>query len=572
MAESSLTTSPKQIIVATAPIVVGRSKHAQVRLLYPTVSGRHATLSRQDGHLVVEDLDSTYGTFVNGGRVKRRTVDFNDRVMFGPQVSYRVGPQGLDLEESTHGLQVTGREVTIVREGKLLVKDANFEIPRDSFVGVLGPSGIGKSTLLSCLATFLIPGRGRVVFDGEHDLVQHREELRAMLGHVPQDDSVLLGLTVAENLFYAAQLRLVAEQSADEIHAEVQRVLSDVGLTEHGDKLARKLSGGQRKRLSVAVELLRRPRLLLLDEPTSGLDPATESNLMSQLRHLANKGTTVVCTTHLMDNLRLFDSVIVFGKRDECGQIAYIGPSNNLLTQFGCKNFADLYEQLEHGAFQPYQLNTAVPVLVPETEATSAPAGIPIINFVKPKTDTADVASSEYPTLKQLAADFGVDASAVRQCGILVARSFRLLSRDRWLLTTIVGQPLGLGILNGLSQYAALHTDALLFFSIVIAAWLGLNNSARDLVADRRRFYIRERLAGLKRGAFLSSKAVVHTLIGSVQLVLLLLVLEFFQLTAQSALVNELKDTSFAWLFCVMLAVYVCALGLGAARVCSGEY
>ena len=80
--------------------------------------------------------------------------------MFGPQVSYRVGPQGLELEESTHGLQITGREVTIIREGKLLVKDADFEIPRDSFVGVLGPSGIGKSTLLSCLATFLIPGRG----------------------------------------------------------------------------------------------------------------------------------------------------------------------------------------------------------------------------------------------------------------------------------------------------------------------------------------------------------------------------------------------------------------------------
>lgn len=563
MADSSLATSPKQIVVMASPINVGRSKNAHVRLLYPTVSGHHATLLRQGDSLVVEDQDSTYGTFVNGGRIKRCSLAVSDRVMFGPQVSYRVGPQGLELEESTHGLQVTGRDITIVRDGKLLVKNADFEIVRDSFVGVLGPSGIGKSTLLSCLATFLIPGRGSVVFDGEHDLVQHREEIRAMLGHVPQDDAVLNGLTVAENLAYAAQLRLGAESSADDILFEVQRVLTDVGFTAHADKLTSKLSGGQRKRLSVAVELLRRPRLLLLDEPTSGLDPATESNLMSQLRHLANKGTTVVCTTHMMDNLRLFDSVIVFGKRDECGQIAYVGSPLSLLPHFECKNFADLYERLEQGEFQPYRASTTEPANAGEISATLPLAGIPVINFVKPKTDTADIASSEYPALKQLAADFGMDASAVRQIGILVARSFRLLSRDRSLLTTIVGQPLGLGILNALSQYASPHTDALLFFSIVIAAWLGLNNSARDLVADRRRLYVRERLAGLKRGAFLASKAVVHTLIGAVQLLLLLLVLQIFQYTAQQELASELKDTWFPWLFCVMLSVYVCALGLG---------
>ncbi len=563
MADSSPATSPKQIVVMDSPINVGRSKSAHIRLLHPTVSGNHATLLRQGDSLVVEDHDSTYGTFVNGGRIKRCSLEVSDRVMFGPQVSYRVSPQGLELEESTHGLQVTGRDITIVRDGKLLVKNADFEIVRDSFVGVLGPSGIGKSTLLSCLATFLIPGRGSVVFDGEHDLVQHREEIRAMLGHVPQDDAVLNGLTVAENLAYAAQLRLGAESSADDILFEVQRVLTDVGLTAHADKLTSKLSGGQRKRLSVAVELLRRPRLLLLDEPTSGLDPATESNLMSQLRHLANKGTTVVCTTHMMDNLRLFDSVIVFGKRDECGQIAYVGSPLSLLPHFECKNFADLYERLEQGEFQPYRVSTGDLADTEGSSATLAAVGVPVVNLVKAKTDTADIASSEYPTLKQLAADFGMDESAVRQIGILVARSFRLLRRDRSLLATIVGQPLGLGILNALSQYAALHTDALLFFSIVIAAWLGLNNSARDLVADRRRLYVRERLAGLKRGAFLASKAVVHTLIGAAQLLLLLLVLKFSQYTAQEQLVRELQDTSFIWLFCVMLSVYVCALGLG---------
>lgn len=549
--------SPRVIEVTTSPIIIGRSRHAAVRLLHPTVSGNHATLVRQDDTILVEDTDSTFGTFVNGTRVKKIAVRPGDRVTFGTQVAYRVQANGLALEDAPRGVQLISREVSIKIGEDVLVKDADFSIPADAFVGMLGPSGAGKTTMLKCLATVLQPGRGRVLFDDQLDLVEHEPELRAMLGYVPQEDVVFKPLSVSENITYAAQLRFGSERTAAEIAAEVQRVVQEVGLDAHSHKFAGDLSGGQRKRLSVAIELLKRPRLLLLDEPTSGLDPATESNLMAQFRHLANRGTTVICTTHLMENVRLFDLVIVFGKREECGQVAYVGPPDRLLEQFRCKTFADLYEKLEQGQFEPYRQSH------PQTEApTPASTATPAPLAARSKTGSSEIATSELPSLKQLIVNLGVEASVVEQLPTLLSRSFLLVWRDPGLRTTILVQPLGLGFLNCLSQYAALDSVPLLFFSVVIAAWLGLNNSARDLVRERH-LYIRDRLAGLKPGAFLLSKCLVHVAIGAGQVLLLLCVLGFFKLTAEPSLVKDLSMTSLTWLFVVLMTVYTAALGLG---------
>lgn len=551
--------SPPVIEVTTSPIVIGRSRHVAVRLLHPTVSGSHATLVRQGDTLLLEDSDSTFGTFVNGARVKKIAVRQGDRVIFGTQVAYRVQACGLTLDASPRGVRLIGRDVAIKIGEKVLVKDAEFEIPSDAFVGLLGPSGSGKTTLLKCLATRYLPGHGRLEFDDRRDSVQHEAELQAMLGYVPQQDVVFKGLTVRENLTYAAQLRFDPDRTATEVAGEVERVIQEVGLKGQTDQLTDELSGGQCKRLSVAIELLKRPRLLLLDEPTSGLDPATECNLMAQFRHLANRGTTVICTTHLMDNVRLFDLVIVFGKRDDSGQVAYVGPPDRLLEQFRCKTFADLYEKLEQGQFEPCRQPEF------QTDAMSdSPTATPTPQAVRPKTGSSDIATSELPSLKQLIVNLGVEASVIEQLPTLLNRSFRLVWRDPGLRATILIQPLGLGFLNCLSQYAALDSVALLFFSVVIAAWLGLNNSARDLVRERH-LYLRDRLAGLKPGAFLLSKCLVHVTIGAGQVLLLLCVLGLFKLTAEPSLVKDLNlgMTSLAWLFVVLLTVYTAALGLG---------
>ena len=323
------------------------------RLLHPTVSRNHATLTRCGDGINIVDHDSRFGTFVNGVRVRSVCARQGDRVQFGAATAYRIGPSGLKLDTAASGATIAAAGVAVRKGGRPLVQEASFLIQADTFVGILGPSGAGKSTLLNCIASYHQPDEGRIVFDGGHDVAEERERYRAILGHVPQEDIVYLNLTVYENLRFAAQLQLGPEAGREGVERLVEQALERVGLSQHAKKPASVLSGGQRKRLNVAIELLKRPRILLLDEPTSGLDPASETNLMEQLRYVASRGTTVVCAIHLMENVRLLDNLIVLGVKNGVGQIAYLGPPAELLGRFRCRNFADLYELLSAGRFTP---------------------------------------------------------------------------------------------------------------------------------------------------------------------------------------------------------------------------
>lgn len=445
-----------------------------------------------------------------------------------------------------------------------VLHEISFEIYPDEFVGILGPSGAGKSTLLNCLATYQMPTQGRIAFDGGRDQWVDLDEYRGILGYVPQQDVVYARLTVRENLVFAARLRLGPRQ-AGEVAVAVDRALELVGLTVHSGKPTSVLSGGQCKRLNVAMELLKRPRLLLLDEPTSGLDPATESHLMEQLRVIARRGTTVACTTHLMDNVRLFDRVIVLGEQAGSGRIAYSGPPDRLLDHFGCRNFADLYEKLRSGDFHPVVQEPSASLDASSVERTStdsnpiatiprkAPAARPFLKVA---------GSSEEVTPRQMIESL-VTSEPAGQLALLMHRSFHLLLRDRRLVGTLVAQPLLLGGLVCLSQYDALRAAPLLFFLIIVAIWMGLNNSARELVGEPRRQYVRERLGGLRPDLFLASKWVLHSFVGFVQILLLMIVLGLSRSLHTQTLIGELDKISTVWLFLILMAAYTGALGVG---------
>ena len=313
---------PEFVAVGGSVVVVGCSEEASLRLDDPSVSVRHAEVQGGDrpGRLLIRDLGSESGTFVNELRVRAARVASGDRVRFGASAVYRVEPGGLRWESAGRGTRLTARQIALAvpRSGvkgaaAVLVRDLDFAIRPDAFVGILGPSGAGKSTLLNCLAGYAPPAVGRLLFDGHRDAYGESEEFWALLGHVPQDDLIFRSLTVRENLAYSAALRLGGGEAAD---SAVREAVGRVRMDRHVNKRAEVLSGGQRKRLSVAVELLRRPRLLLLDEPTSGLDPASEARVMEDLKALSRQGTTVVVTTHLMENIALFDEVIVLGAID----------------------------------------------------------------------------------------------------------------------------------------------------------------------------------------------------------------------------------------------------------------
>ncbi len=224
--------------------------------------------------------------------------------------------------------------------GVEVLKHIDFDARPGELIGVLGPSGSGKSTLLFALSGMRQPTEGTVEWDGK-DLYENFESMKHNVGFVPQDDVVPLALRVERVLEYAAELRLEHEPP-DVRKGRVEGVIRSLGLSERRDLRVSKLSGGQRKRVSVAQELLARPELLFADEPTSGLDPALERSLTETLKKLANDGSTIVCTTHIMTSLDLFDRLAVI----VAGRLAYFGPPSDIKAYFGVEDFAHIYTRL----------------------------------------------------------------------------------------------------------------------------------------------------------------------------------------------------------------------------------
>lgn len=536
---------------------VGRSSRANIRLNDPTVSRDHATLQRIDSEITVIDLESDFGTFVNGLKVRETRAHIGDKIQFGTSVTYRVCPAGLELAPDARGLEITAEGICIVRGGRTLLSDISVSIPAGSFIGILGPSGAGKSLLLNCIASHRPPSAGRVLFDGQCDTTEHRDRYRSMLGHVPQDDVIYQSLTVLENLNFAAQLRLGEEADSQRLRQTIEQALELVALSEHQSKLASVLSGGQRKRLSVAVELLRRPRLLLLDEPTSGLDPASEAHLMERLRHIARCGTTVVCATHLVDNIQLLDAVIVLGLQHATARVAYIGSPDGLLDHFQCRGFADLYERLQAGRFEP---------VGHRPEPSSARSNLGRLHQEGGRTPSGDTKSRSTERLSKeglrrlvVPAD---DSAPLHQIATVLSRELIMLGRDKMLGVMMLAQSTILGMIVCLTQFQLERLTSLFFFVVVLAIWFGLNNSARDLVRQRKN-YVRDRLAGLSPGAYLMAKFSLFLAVGVIQIALLVFVIRIGSSWVLGERIPELHSQSILLWLLVLLLSYLGGLGLG---------
>ncbi len=229
--------------------------------------------------------------------------------------------------------------------GRLLLEGVTFTALPGECVGLLGPSGSGKSTLLKACCGLTRPAEGEILLDGEN-LHAARDAWRARMGYVPQEDIIHTELTVRRAVGYAARLRLPAALAAGDRDAIVDRAIRQVGLTERASVRIGKLSGGQRKRASVAVELLAKPAVLFLDEPTSGQDPHLEESMMKLFRELAAGGTTIVVTTHAMANIELLDLVVLLAG----GRLVYAGPPADLLDHFGSRSYEGIFKRLVEGS------------------------------------------------------------------------------------------------------------------------------------------------------------------------------------------------------------------------------
>ncbi len=237
----------------------------------------------------------------------------------------------------------------VIKKKTILLHDISLAIPAGSLVAVVGGSGTGKSTLLNILNGIQSAQQGQVYYNG-YNFHQHASFFHTQLGYVPQDDIVHPNLTVEHALYYAAKMRLPATYTEHQVRQRIEDVLTSVGLTERRNLLISKLSGGQRKRVSIALELLDKPKVFFLDEPTSGLDPGLDYKMMHMLRSLADGGQTIMVSTHASSNIMICDYVCFLASN---GRLVYFGPPKKALVFFQQETFEKIYPTLEASPEHP---------------------------------------------------------------------------------------------------------------------------------------------------------------------------------------------------------------------------
>ncbi|MFD3946126.1 FHA domain-containing protein [Streptomyces sp. NPDC058579] len=491
----------------TRTVRIGRAPENDLIVDDLVVSRRHAELqAHQDGTYWIQDLGSHNGTFLNGAPVGKARVTPDDIVGIGHSAFCLIGGQLVEFTDTGEvSLDVQDLAVTVDHGRKTLLEEVSFPVGQKCLLAVVGPSGAGKSTLLGALTGQRPADHGTVLYDGR-DLYRDYAELRQRIGLVPQDDILHLQLTVRRALAYAAELRFPEDTAAAERKARVDEVIRELGLVERAQQPIHSLSGGQRKRVSVALELLTKPSLLFLDEPTSGLDPGMDRSVMHMLRGLADDGRTVIVVTHSVLSLDVCDRLLVLAPG---GRVAYFGPPDDTLGFFGFDQWPEAFEafETERGRDWAEQYRSSRFHRQYIADAMQR-AGMPATGAVPE------------PPPPRKAQSWG------SQLRTLVRRYAAALSADRTFLAIMIALPFIMGAMARALSEGSLNAESTLNVLLILCVGgvlTGAANAVRELVKERT-IYRRERAVGLSRSAYLMSKVVVLGLITVVQAVVLTLV------------------------------------------------
>jgi ABC transport system ATP-binding/permease protein len=326
-------------------IRIGRSQENTLVLNHPQVSAYHALLTKEQDAWRLIDLNSTNHTYVNGLAVTNHLLTGGDEIRIGAfKIAYHASQ--LVVYDESGGIRIDVLNLGQVRNRHILLNDISLSIPQRSFVALVGASGAGKSTLLNAISGLQPASEGSVFYNGQN-YYEHLAAFKTQIGYVPQDEIIHRDLSVERALYYAARLRLPKDFTRTQIEQRINEVLDDVEMQHLRTHLVRQLSGGQRKRVSIALELLANPSIFFLDEPTSGLDPGLDRKMMVLLRKLADKGHTIVLVTHATNNINICDYVCFLAPG---GHLAYFGPPEQAKAYFRQGDFAEIYEVLEPGS------------------------------------------------------------------------------------------------------------------------------------------------------------------------------------------------------------------------------
>ena len=505
-------------------ITLGRSTDNDVILDNPIVSRVHATIEQKGkDNYILTDLSTLNGTFLNGRRIAGSVnVSESDVIIIGRfKLSLRGKAQDLTKEVAIRAEQISKQ----FKGGKIGLHIASFEIQSKSLIAVMGPSGCGKSTLLKALNGDAPPTSGRVLINGL-DLNEHFDYLKTHIGYVPQDDIVHRELTVEQSLFYAAKLRL-ENASSDVISQKIEQVLEELNIKHIRKSLVGKISGGQRKRVSIAVEILTDPLILFLDEPTSPLDPQTIEEFLGILKELSKKGTTVIMVTHKPEDLNYMNDVIFMA---EGGHMVYQGDTKAYLNYFGVDDTVKVYAQL---------VDAKAKIWVDKHKRDNH------VGAVKPTNNNK---------LRKLNS-----INFFSQFWWLTIRYFNIKLNDKMNSLIMIGQaPIIAGLICLIFSNI---TQAVPFLMAVCAVWFGTNNAAREIVGETPIFK-RERMFNQGILPYMLSKITVLSTFAAMQALLFTLILSIRFSSTNPSWNNPVG--TFAWMLCLSIAATMMGLLLSA--------
>lgn len=475
-------------------VMIGRDETCDIHLPHISVSSYHAKITSEKDGYYISDCNSVNGVVLNNRRItgkeKLQEKDIititNTKLIFMTTMIFYCCPRD--------GISIDVCDVT-VRRGKgkksfLTNRNVNFSVNPGELVAIVGGSGAGKSTTLNCMCGYLKPTQGTVFINGL-DLYQNFNSLKKIIGYVPQSDIVYDNLTLYEMLSYTAKLRFPRDSSHKEQEDAINKAIDMVELQEKRNSLIKSLSGGQRKRASIAVELVCNPNLLLLDEPASGLDPGTERNLMLSLRGMADHGKTVVLVTHSTLQLKMCDKIAFMGSG---GYLCFFGTYDEALSFFKVTDIVDVYTLLTEQAKQWSAKFSRVRGHSKRTASASE------TDKIRPKQGNS-------------------------QLRVLSLRYFKLVVNDKQRLLLLLAQAPLLAVLislvadgNQFEQYEM--TKSLLFALSCAAFWVGMLNAIQEICKERT-IVRREYMTGLSMNAYILSKMLVLGILCLVQSIMI---------------------------------------------------
>lgn len=497
--------------------VIGRDADCDIVLSHPSVSRHHCIIVQENGAYYIYDNGSLNGVILNGHALtgKQPLNEMDKITIAGTTMVFSNG--SLCIMESSRGVGVSVQNlVKAVPSGdgeKIIANNISLNIEPGEFVAIIGGSGAGKTTLLNCISSMTDFTSGDVIINGDSILTSSKS-LRSIMGYVPQNDIVHDNLTLERMLMYSAKLRMPDDTTREEIEQKIDEVLDMVELTAHRGTFIKRLSGGQRKRASIAVELLASPKLFFLDEPSSGLDPSTEKHLMYMLKRLAESGKTVIMVTHTTQNVGICDRLICMGNG---GLLCFSGSPSEADRFFGKSQFTDIYDDLNERSwevaerFYQYQngkakQNSGMETCVREPEQKN----------------------SLFHSLKQFA------VMSARYVEIMFNSRFKFafLLLMPVLLTAIVCvvfqadgnlfNYLDMSVERGSMPFVVGSDTMKLMFSFSCAGfWVGIFNSVQE-ISKERLIYNREQFAGVRATPYVMSKYVVLSVLCAVQSLLML--------------------------------------------------